>query len=137
MADILWWQGPCECTICSHRCQLVAPVKSGENEPAMPTECPHCGNISLEIREKANAPLTEEWIKSVGLFHPGKTGSVLCGSVASDSKLQLRKQTTEGRWLVLFQGPDQWQWLGILTDNLKTIGDVRQLCRLLGVPIKE
>lgn len=55
MPNIMWWQGPCECTICSYKCQLVAPLRPGEFEPESPMECPECGNKSFEICEEANA----------------------------------------------------------------------------------
>lgn len=42
----IWWQGPVECNICSHRWQAVVPIEEGQEEPIMPLECASCGHMA-------------------------------------------------------------------------------------------
>lgn len=87
------------------------------------------------VPPEPDEPLTEEWLSKVGLSEGIKSECVY-GSYRS--LLQIRQCAEPDIWNVILEGTgDRSGWHGIVTNQIKTIGDVRTLCRLLGVPLTD
>lgn len=43
---MIWWNGAVECSMCGHCQQSVVEIEDDQDEPIIPLECGHCGNMA-------------------------------------------------------------------------------------------
>lgn len=107
------------------------------NQPTGRCEQGPWQNVTEAPKPADSEPLTEEWLRKVGIWQgitsqrDGRDTPPRMEPVV----VQIRHRIT-GRLAVIFEYEDGNFQL-VATDNLKTRDDVRQLCRLLGVTLKE